>query len=97
MGLATWANTHSYTPTPHPPSNLDYRRSGVCRLDTKKSTTHEPPPPQTQLAIDDVEAGAELGEGRGRETLGEDVGELGGGWDVEDLNINDGDPITNEV
>ena len=54
-------------------------------------------PPQTQLATGDVEAGAELDESRGRETLGEDVGELGGGRDVEDPNIADGDPITDEV
>jgi len=53
--------------------------------------------PHRQLATGDVEAGAELGEGRGRESLGEDVGELGGGRDVEDPNITDGDPITNEV
>jgi len=38
-------------------------------------------PPPTQLATGDVEAGAELSEGRGRETLGEDVDELGGGRD----------------
>jgi len=54
-------------------------------------------PPQKQLATSDVEAGAELGEGRGRETLGEDVGELEGGRDVEDPNIADGDLITDEV
>jgi len=54
-------------------------------------------PPQTQLATGDVEARAELGEGRGRETLGEDVGELGGGRDVEDPNIADGDSIPDEV
>jgi len=53
--------------------------------------------PQTQLATGDVEAGAELGEGRGRKTLGEDVGELGGGRDVEDANIADGDPVPDEV
>ena len=85
-------NTHILQHTP----SLNYRRSGVCRLDTKRSTTHEPPP-QTQLATGDVEAGAELDEGRGRETLSEDVGELGGGRDVEDPNIADGDPIPNEV
>jgi len=54
-------------------------------------------PPQTQLATGDVETGAELGEGRGRETLGEDVGELGGGRDVEDPNIADGDPVPDKV
>jgi len=93
MGLATWACiTHTLTP----PSSLNYRRSGVCRLNKKRRTTHEPPP-QTQLATGDVEAGAELGEGRGRETLGEDVGELGGSRDVEDPNIADSDPVPDEV
>ena len=38
-----------------------------------------------------------FGEGRGQETLGEDVGELGGGRDVEDPNIADGDSITDKV
>jgi len=48
----------------------------------KKNNTQHTSPPQTQLATGDVEAGAELGEGRGWETPGEDVDELGGGWDV---------------
>jgi len=61
----------------------------------KRST--DTSPPQTQLAISDVEAGAKLSEGRGREALGEDVGELGGGRDVEDPNIADGDSITDKV
>jgi hypothetical protein len=54
-------------------------------------------PPQSQLATGDVEAGAKLIEGRGREALGEDVGKLGGGRDVEDPNIADGDTITDKV
>jgi hypothetical protein len=54
-------------------------------------------PPQTQLATGDVEAGTKLGEGRGWEALGEDVGKLGGGRDVEDPNIADGDSIADEV
>ena len=54
-------------------------------------------PTQTQLATGDVEAGAELGEGRGREALGEDVSELGGGRDIEDPNIADSNPVPNEV
>jgi hypothetical protein len=62
----------------------------------KKYNTHEPP--HRQLATGDVEARAELNEGRRRETLGEDVGKLGGSRrDVEDPKIADGDPITNEV
>jgi len=95
MGLATWANTHSYTPTPRPPqSELPAQRS----LQTgHERSQHTSPPPQTQLATGDVEAGAELGEGRGREILGENVGELGGGRDVKDPNIADGNPISDEV
>jgi hypothetical protein len=62
----------------------------------EKKPTHTAPP-QTQLAIGDVEAGTKLGEGRGREALSEDVGKLGGGRDVEDPNIADGDSITDEV
>jgi hypothetical protein len=61
----------------------------------EKKHTHSPP--QTQLATVDVEAGAKLGEGRGREALGEDVSKLRGGQDVEDPNIADGDSITDEV
>jgi hypothetical protein len=68
------------------------------RLDTKtRKEVQHTNPPQTQLATGDVEARAELGEGRGRKTLGEDVGELGGGRDVEDANIADGDPVPDEV
>ena len=61
---------YSYTLTP--PRSLNYRRSGLNRLDTKEkkyNTYNTRAPPQTQLATGDVEAGAELGEGRGRETL----------------------------
>jgi hypothetical protein len=38
-----------------------------------------------------------LGEGRGWKTLGEDVGKLRGGRDMEDLNVTDGDQISDEV
>jgi len=62
-----------------------------------RKTNNTRAPPQTQLATGDVEAGAELGEGRGREALGEDVGELGGGRDAEDPNIADGDPVTDKM
>ena len=83
---------YSYSNTPR---SLNYRRSGVADWTGKE--VHTRAPPQTQLATGDVEAGAELGEGRGRETLGEDVGELGGGRDVEDPNIADSDPVPDEV
>jgi hypothetical protein len=92
MGLAVTGLTLT------PPRSLDVRRSGVHRLDSKRrSTSHNRIPPQTQLATTDVEAGAKLGEGRGRKTLGEDVGKLGGGRDVEDPNSTGGDIITDEV
>jgi hypothetical protein len=50
-----------------------------------------------QLATGDVEAGAKLGEGRGREALGEDVSELGGGQYVKDPHLANGNPITDKV
>jgi hypothetical protein len=53
--------------------------------------------PQTHLATGDVETGAKLGEGRRREALGEDVGELGGGRYVKKPHLADGNPITNKV
>jgi hypothetical protein len=61
-----------------------------------KENTYEPLP-QTQLTTGDVEAGVEGGEGRRREALGEDVGELGGGRYVKDPHLTDGNPITDEV
>jgi hypothetical protein len=80
------------------PRSLNFRRSGLHRLDSKRrSTTHHRIPPQTQLATTDVEAGAKLDEGRGRKTLGEDVSKLGGGRHVEYPNIADGDAISDEV
>jgi hypothetical protein len=69
--------------TPTAPRSLNYRHSGVPDWTGKEEHTEHTSPPQTQLATSDVEAGAELGEGRGREALGEDVGKLGGGWDTE--------------
>ena len=83
--------------TPTAPRSLNYRHSGVPDWTGKEEHTEHTSPPQTQLATSDVEAGAELGEGRGRETLGEDVGELRGGRYVEDPNIADRDSITDKV
>ena len=53
--------------------------------------------PQPQLATCYVETGAKLREGRGGQSLGEDVGKLGGGRDMEYPNIADGDPVAHEV
>ena len=94
MGLNTpaiWA-TDTYTNTPR---SLNYRRSGVQDWTTKKAHTRIPPQPQ--LATCYIEAGAKLRESRGGETLGEDVGKLGGGRDMEYPNIADGDPVAHEV
>ena len=90
MGFMGLIHTYSNTlPQSEPLAQRSYR------LDAKRSTHTSPP--QTQLATGDVEVGAKLGEGRGREALGEDVGKLGGGRDVEDPNIADGDSITDKV
>jgi hypothetical protein len=53
--------------------------------------------PQPQLATGYVEAGPELREGRGRKVLGEDVSELGGGQYMENQNIANSHPVSNEV
>jgi hypothetical protein len=53
--------------------------------------------PQPQLATGYVEAGPELREGRGRKVLGEDVSELGGGQYMENPNIANSHPVSNEV
>ena len=84
---------YTYSNTP-PQSELPAQRS--LQIEHEKEYNTRPPLP-TQLATGDVEARAELGEGRGRETLGEDVGELGGGRDMEDPNIADSDPVSDEV
>ena len=54
-------------------------------------------PPQPQLATGYVEAGAKLREGRGGQSLGEDVSKLGGGRDMEYPNIADGDSVAHEM
>ena len=54
-------------------------------------------PPQPQLATGYVEAEAKLSEGRGGQSLGEDVSKLGGSWDMEYPNIADGDSVAHEV
>ena len=85
MGLTLGLSIH----TPTPPHSLNFRRSGVEDW-TRKKAPHGPhthmlrqhPPAVATLATADVEAGPELGEGRGGETLGEDVCKLGGGRDV---------------
>ena len=63
----------------------------------KKASQGNTPPAVTTLATADVEAGPELGEGRGGETIGEDISKLGGGRDVENPNGADGDEVADEV
>jgi hypothetical protein len=49
------------------------------------------------LATADVETGPKLRKHGRRKPLGEDVGELGGGRDMEDVNISTGDPLADKV
>jgi len=80
----------------HPPqSELPTQRSS--RQENKESTHRDNTPLHPQLATCYVEAGAKLRENRGGETLGEDVGKLGGGQDMEDPNIADSNLAANEV
>ena len=82
-----------YTNTPLQ-SELPSQR--CSRLD-KKKVQRANTPPQPQLATGYVEAGAKLRERREGKTLGEYVGKLGGGRDMENPNIADGDPVAHEV
>ena len=71
--------THIYTNTP-PQSELPAQ--WCSRLD-KKKVQRANIPPQPQLATCYVEAGAKLREGRGGQSLGEDVSKLEGSRDME--------------
>jgi len=55
------------------------------------------PPADRSSATEHVQTGPELREHRRWKTLGEDVCKLRGGWYVQNLQITDGDPFTNEV
>ena len=91
-GVQNWT-TRKSTPS----RSLNYHRSGVEDW-TKREYKGQIPSllPQSQLATCYVEAGAKLRESRG-ETLGEDVGKLGGSRDMENPNIADGDLVAHEV
>ena len=65
------------------------------RLD-KKHNSNTPPAVPT-LAIADVETGPKLAKHRGRETLGEDVGELRRRRDVKDPDVSNGNQLADEV
>jgi len=81
----------------HPPqSELPAQR--CSRVDNKKVQRAKTPPlPQPQLATCYVEAGVKLREGRGGQSLGEDISKLGGGRNMEYPNIADGDSVAHEV
>src|SRR6185295_10847013 len=68
------SHMHQATNTP-PQFELPAQR--CSRLD-KKRVQRANTPPQPQLATGYVEAGANLQEGRGGQSLGEDVSKLGG-------------------
>jgi len=113
MGLYTYGLIYSNTPPQSelpaqrcsrldnkkantPLRSLNYRRNGVQDW-TKRKYTQGKYPPQPQLATGYVEAGAKLREGRGGQSLGEDVSKLGGSRDMEYPNIADGDSVAHEV
>ena len=83
------------TRKPTPSRSLNYRRSGVKDWTRRKYKGQIPPQPQ--LATGYVEVGAKLRESRGRKTVGENVGKLGGSRDMENPNIADGDSVAHEV
>jgi hypothetical protein len=87
-------HSHIYTLTP---PTVWTTGAAVYKTDQQRKKLTHKAPPQPQLATGYVEAGPELREGRGRKTLGEDVSELGGGRYMENPNISDSHPVTNEV
>ena len=89
-GVQDWT-TRKLTP---PQSELPTQQ--CSRLD-KKKIQRAKTPPQPQLATCYVETGAKLREGRGGQSLGEDVSKLGGGRDMEYPNIAGGDSVAHEV
>ena len=111
MDLYTWAHIHTNTlpqselpaqrcsrldnKKANTPRSLNYRRSGV--QDWTRREYKGQIPPQPQLATGYVEAGAKLREGRGGQSLGEDVSKLGDSRDMEYPNIADCDPVAHEV
>ena len=78
------------------PRSLNYRRSGVQDW-TRRKYKGQIPPLRPQLATGYVETRAKLREGRGGQSLGEDVSKLGGSRDMEYPNIADGDSVAHEV
>ena len=91
MGLYTWA--HIYTNTPPAVWTTD---AAVFKTGQEERTKGKYPL-QAQLATGYVEAGAKLWEGRGWQSLGEDVSKLGVSRDMEYPNIADGDSVAHEV
>ena len=87
MGLYTHGlNIHQH----HPQSELPAQH--CSRLDKKRVQRANTP-----AATGYIEAGVKLREGRGGQSLGEDVSKLGGSRDMEYPNIADGDSVAHKV
>ena len=79
----------------HPPQSKHPAQRSL-ELDNKENITPTPPAVPT-LATADVETGPKLAEHRGREALGEDIGELRRRWYVKNPNVSNGNPLPDEV
>jgi hypothetical protein len=86
-------HSHIYTLTPA----VWTTGAAVYKTGQQKKKFRHKPPPLPQVANGSAEAGPELREGRGRKTLGEDVSELEGGRYMENPNISNSHPVTNEM
>jgi hypothetical protein len=73
------------------PTTLYTRRRGPQYKNSLTSSAVE------SLAIVDVETGLKLREHWGGQLLGEDVNELRSRWDVEDMNVPDGNTLADKV
>jgi hypothetical protein len=96
--VAVYCTIHGPIPQ-HPPAVWTTAAAEFKTGQERKqvSAQHTQDPPQPQLATGDVEAGAKLGEGRGREAFGEDVRKLWGGRDVKYSDVADGHTVVDEV
>jgi hypothetical protein len=72
---------------------LGWQRPGKSYITTHFST----PPTVETLATTNVETGPKIQKYRSRQTLREDVHELGGHRNVQDANITDGNMFSDEV
>jgi hypothetical protein len=72
---------------------LELSHAGGCPADQRTQDSNPPPP---NLATADVEIGPKLIKHRG-ETLREDVGELRCHRDMEDMDLTDGNLLSDEI